>query len=364
MDSISTALDRHSSQLAREYEGLERLFSAQPAMTRHFLDSQAGSVLAGLEGSGTRIRFLLPDQIRLEGGETVTIPASSRARHVGGLIARMARAKRLSLLIRSLNDLEAGLNPALSVCGQLMRYALAHHLVYSRLPDGRPVQYRPESGEDIPSIPIGEAAPAGLLAGSDAVVEEDEPGPVQDRLQVPYVDAARRFYLPQWVAIGDEDRLLVGSLAEAEATLASLRGAVRLLEQAIAICPSLVADATYQRKRAGLLGQVVNQGRALARVHTHEIVSRIRSRSSAGSLNRGLSLSLPYFDDDSLSLQSYPVEVIPDGRILFVPAFVVRAMRLSQAKVRQDPHLGPTTRRHLLVQLASIESAFNGHSSH
>ena len=45
-----------------------------------------------------------------------------------------------------------------------------------------------------------------------------------------------------------------------------------------------------------------------------------------------------------------------------LPAFVVRAMRLSETQVRRDAHFSPSTRKHLLAQLTSIESAFNGHS--
>jgi hypothetical protein len=42
-------------------------------------------------------------------------------------------------------------------------------------------------------------------------------------LLVPYVEAARRFYLPQWVAFDDEGHLLVGGVNEAEANIASMQ---------------------------------------------------------------------------------------------------------------------------------------------
>jgi hypothetical protein len=355
-------IDQNVSQLVKDHESLVGLFAAQPAMTRHFLDSQAGSVLAGVEAGRIRIRYQLPDRIVLLDGTTLAIPSSSRPQQVGGLLARMRRADRLELLLSSLVSLEHSLNPGLSVCGSLLRYSLAHHILYRTLPDGRSVQYRPESSDDIPSIPVGIVPPGALLAGSDAVAEENGHSEPASRLQVPFVEAARRFYLPQWVAFGEDGRLLAGSMAEAEAMIASLQKSIRLLREALAFCPSLVADETYQRKRAGLLGQLVNQGRALARAYTGEIIAGVRARGAAGSLNRGLQISLPFFDDDSLSLQTYPVEVIPAGRILFIPAFVVRAARLSAAKVRQDRQFSTTTRRHLLAQLDMMEHAFNGHS--
>ena len=86
----------------------------------------------------------------------------------------------------------------------------------------------------------------------------------------------------------------------------------------------MVADEEYQRKRYGMLGQLVNQGRALARYEVEEIIQTIQKRAMAHDLNRGLSLSLPYFNDQTLTMEDYGFEVIPAGRIMFVPAFVVR----------------------------------------
>jgi hypothetical protein len=119
-----------------------------------------------------------------------------------------------------------------------------------------------------------------------------------------------------------------------------------------------VADHDYQRKRYGMLGQLVNQGRALARYETEEIIRTIRQRAAAQDLNRGLSLSLPYFDDQTLEIKLYDFEIIPAGRIMFVPAFVVRAARQEQAKVVQDTRLSHSTRVHLLGELKALEQAF------
>jgi len=41
-----------------------------------------------------------------------------------------------------------------------------------------------------------------------------------------------------------------------------------------------------------------------------------------------------------------------------VPAFVVRAVRQEAAKVAQDTRFNPSTRRHLLSELAMLEQAF------
>jgi hypothetical protein len=78
----------------------------------------------------------------------------------------------------------------------------------------------------------------------------------------------------------------------------------------------------------------------------------------AQDLNRGLSLSLPYFDDQVLAMKMRDFEVIPAGRIMFVPAFVVRAARLEQAKAGQDTRLSVSTRKHLLIELKMLEEVF------
>jgi hypothetical protein len=81
-------------------------------------------------------------------------------------------------------------------------------------------------------------------------------------------------------------------------------------------------------------------------------------RAEAQSLNRGLSLRLPYFDDQDLELQNHNFVVIPAGRIMFVPAFVVRAAREERAKISQDTRFSASTRKHLLVELQMLEDAF------
>ena len=72
-----------------------------------------------------------------------------------------------------------------------------------------------------------------------------------------------------------------------------------------------------------------------------------------------MSLTLPYFDDQQLEMRRFRFEVIPAGRIMFVPAFVVRAVREEQGKIAQDTRLSPSTRKYLLGQLELLEAAFD-----
>ena len=76
-------------------------------------------------------------------------------------------------------------------------------------------------------------------------------------------------------------------------------------------------------------------------------------------MNRGLSLSLPFFDDQALQMRLHDFEVVPAGRIMFTPAFVVRATQLEEAKVAQDTRLSPSTRKYLLAELRMLEHAFH-----
>jgi hypothetical protein len=131
-----------------------------------------------------------------------------------------------------------------------------------------------------------------------------------------------------------------------------------VLHHAVTIDPYFVADETYQRKRTGILGQLVNQGRAMSRFETQELITAMRRRVQANSLNRGFTIDLTYFDDQELAMKPYFVEIVPAGRIMFIPAFVVLAMRREYARIIQDTPLNSSTRKHLLALLAMLEQAF------
>jgi len=172
------------------------------------------------------------------------------------------------------------------------------------------------------------------------------------------VPSARRFFLPQWVALDENCKLLVKSYSEAEAMLLSMKNYLNILHATLELAPYMVADKAYQQKRYGMLGQLVNQGRALATYETQQIIQRIHERAARQDLNRGLSLNLPYFDDQSLEIRSFNLDIIPAGRIMFTSAFIVRAARQEQMKVAQDTRLSFSTRKNLLSNLARLEKGF------
>ena len=349
--------------MRQEYEQQHAHFNGQPPIIQRYFEVQAQQVGKAIEQNLSQIHFQLPDRV-VTGQRELLVPEESREQLAGGLVERLTRVDARTALRQRLVELESSSNLALVVAAGILRHAIAMHLVHTMLPSGRPVKYQTIEGEEIPSVPIpGDLEPeSAITASTDAIVEEGQAEDGRGELLVPFVPAARRFYLPQWVAFDDEGRLLINSINEAEAHLASMQRYLYLLHAAVGLAPYVVADDGYQEKRYGMLGQLVNQGRALARYQTLEMIHIIRRRAKANDLNRGLSLSLPYFDDQALEMRSHDFEVIPAGRILFVPAFVVRAVREEQAKVAQDTRRGPSTRKYLLAELALLEKAFEDYS--
>ncbi|MGE5223484.1 MAG: hypothetical protein ACM3PY_13695 [Omnitrophica WOR_2 bacterium] len=355
-----------ANQLRSSYESQLEIFQAQPALVQRFLEAQAQQIADAIVQRLPQVRFMLPDRIvnAADSGKTLTVPPDFREQMAGGLIDRITRNDLRLALRERLIELEQSTNRAVSLSAGLIRFTTVLYMVHNMLPSGRSVSYVAEDGEEIPTIPISSdmEPESAITAPTDAIVEEGQEEAGRGELLVPYVEYARRFYLPQWVAFDDRGNLLVNSVNEAEAHLASMERFLGILHAAVSLAPYIVIDEDYQRKRYGMLGQVINQGRALARYETSQIIQTIKRRASANDLNRGLSLSLPYFDDQELQMKTHEFEVIPAGRIMFVPAFVVRAAREEQVKVAQDTRLSPSTRKHLLDELSVLEQAFENTS--
>jgi hypothetical protein len=354
-----------TSQLRQEYQTCQNLFQAQPTLVQQYLGAQAASLAEAIVQGSHQVQFSLPDRVVLQPQEKDThvmlVPNEVRKQQIGGFINHQIRSDLCTALRLRIMDLEHSKNKAISISGILMRYALVIHMVHEMLPSGKSVQYKAPEGEEIPSIPVqNENVPgSGIIAMTDSISVENSRGEMgRGELVVPYVEAARRYFLPQWVAFDDEGHLLVGSVNDAEAEIASMQRYLSVLHAAVGMAPYMVADEEYQRKRYGILGQLVNQGRALASYELEEIIRTIKCRAASHDLDRGLNLSLPYFNDQTLALEIYDFNVIPAGRVMFVPAFVVLAVRAQGAKVAQDTYLNKSTRRHLLMELSTLEETF------
>ncbi len=354
------------AHLKDEYERVKAILAAQTAIVQRFIEAQARQIAEALIDSHSQVKFTLPDRViikvsQLDEAATVTVPESNRNQQIGGLMFRLSGKDLKEEVRHRLNELEQSPDQAISNSTSLLRYAVAQQLVYSMLPSGRSVEYRAVDGESIPSIPTADLEPeSAITQASDAIAQEGKSEAGRGDFQVPFVPAARRFYLPQWVAFDDADNLLAGTEKEAEAHVVSMQRYINILHMASSLAPYFIVDEEYQKKRYGMLGQLINQGRALARYKVNEMIRVIKERAKAGTLNRGLSLSIPYFDDQDLKLETSHLEIVPAGRIMFVPAFVVRAAREEAAKRAQDTRFNDSTRNHLMNILQALENAFTG----
>jgi hypothetical protein len=353
--------------LVEEYTSEQSLYSRQPIMVQRFLDSQSQKMIDAIRKNQMQAVFTFPDKVTPEGQDhPVQLPSALRDQEIGSVMNRLIRTDLRSILRQRLIELVESPEPSVSTAARLFRHSMAMTMVHTVLPAGRNVEYRTANGEEIPSEPVGtlQEPESAITQASDAIAEVGAEKEKRGDFQVPFVPAARKFYLPQWVVVDETGHLLVNSIAEAEAHITSMKQFLAVLHNAVALAPYIMVDPIYQQKRYGMLGQLVNQGRALALYETHDMVRIIKSRASANDLNRGLNLSLPYFDDQLLEVRTHNFEVIPAGRIMFVPAFVVRASREEQAKVAQDTRLSPSTRKYLLAELLVLEQAFINLSKH
>lgn len=353
------------NSLEQELKKNVALFHKQPAITQRFFEAQASQIADALIEHKTSLRFSLPDKLtrvnKTTGlDEVLTIPTDQRHQTAGGFVNKLTGKDIKDEVRHKIIELEHSPIEVVAIAGQLLQYAIATHLVHNVLPSGKNVQYTPEDeGELIASVPVTDDLPeSAITQSSDAITQEGGDSAGRGELQVPYIPYARKFYLPQWVSFDEKDELIVGSDKEAEANLSSMQQFVIILHLASSMASYIIADKVYQTKRYGMLGQLVNQGRALSRYRIRQIIDTIKSRSTAGQLNRGLSLSVPYFDDQDLKMGSSNFEVIPAGRIMFVPAFVVRAAKEEADKRRQDTRFNLSTRKHLLAGLRILEEAF------
>jgi len=350
-----------ATQLRLEYEHQNLLFDTQLPIIQRFLEAQAHQIADAYVERTQRVHFTLPDRvIASKGTEPIPVQQAVRDQHVGGLSDKLVRRDVHDTLRQRLTELEQSSEQAIVIAASLIRFASATHMIRNMLPSGRIVSYKAAEDDDIPSIPVSERIEpeSAITASTDAIAEEGNAEEGRGSLQVPYVPAARRFYLPQWVAFGDKGEMLVNTTKEAEAHIASMQHFLTVLFAARSLAPYMVADEEFEKKRYGMLGQLVNQGRALANHLSNEIISLIKKRAAEQSLNRGLSLRLPYFDDQDLRIETHDFVVIPAGRIMFVPAFVVRAALDEQAKIAQDTRFSPSTRRHLMAELQTLGMAF------
>ncbi|MEI7846916.1 MAG: hypothetical protein WCK35_14030 [Chloroflexota bacterium] len=359
------SIQNSGSYLRLEYVRHQVLFSAQPVIIQRFLEKQAAHLAQPVINDDLQVHFSLPDRVVGKPPSNaemaaMLVPGEIRSQTVGGWLRYFQKHDLGEELRTRLYSLEQSPDQAINTSASLLRYAIATHMIHNMLPSGRSISYRANGDDQIPTIPVETRGASGsaITASQDAIVEQNLPETGRGTLQVPFVPAAQRFFLPQWVAFGADGSLLVNSLSEAESSLLSMRRYVSILHKASSLAPYILADEEYQLKRYGIIGQIINQGRALAHYKTIQIIKKIRVRVMQGTLNRGLSISLPYFNDQELAMAETKLDVIPAGRIKFNTVFLIRSVRLHIAKVTQDTRLNSSTRKYLLQDLGLLEQSF------
>jgi hypothetical protein len=324
-----------SSLLRQEYDQLREILHLQPLATQRFVAAQAQRIGDALVRHATQVRFALPDQVLVADGETEPsfVPPRYRDQLIGrsGLIGRFSHIDLLQVVMRRLQDLELVDSREVSSAAKLLQYGIAIYLVHELLPAGDEVDADFETTAHLPAKPSS----------------------------LPAAEPTDCFYLSQWAAVDEHDRLLVKSVDEAKACLAAMQQYLQVLDFAQTLALYIVTDDQYRQKYYGMLNQLVSQGRALARHEVKAIILEIKNRAAQHELDQGLRLNVPYFDDQALALRMINFDVTPAGRVMFVPTFVVKAAREEQIKVLADTGLSPTTRQHLLHELKLLEQAFD-----
>lgn len=285
-----------------QYAQQQVRFHAQPLAVQQTLEIQAKLIARGIQERLSPIYFVLPEQIACEVDGTgqvqlQPVPPGLREQKIGALLGLLS----LSDIDQRLKTLEVEADPAVSTGAGLMRFSIALSLMRSVLPAGR----------------------------------------------------------REGVIFDENNNLLVNSIGEAKEKISAMRHSLDTLEHAQALAPYITADNDFQCKRHGLVGQMGSQGRALAHHELGEIIRLIRRRVEAHALNRGFTLSLPYFDDQNLEMKIHSFEVIPAGRVGFDPFFVVWAARYQQSEISNQKKMSPSTRDHLLDLLKTLERAFD-----
>jgi hypothetical protein len=353
-----------TSQLRQEYLAYQQWFKVQAASIRQLLHKQAVVLAEAILNNETRVYFSLPDQVLCPFTEkvieTIELPIANRRQKIGNFLDRLTNTKLQIELCERLSELEKSPDKGISISARLLRYAISEYMIHDLLPSGRSVVYAIPENDDIPNQPVNKQALSAFKASIHSIPKSVETQPVTESFDPAssYVNAALDFFMPQWVAFDSQQNLLIKDIQLAEAYISSMQHYLAVLDTAITIAPYMIADDIYLQKRYGIQGQLVNQGRALARYETNAIITAIQKRAAEHNLDRGLNLKVPYFDDRKFTIESYSFMIIPAGWIMFIPAFAVLASREQQFKVVQDKTLSFATRKHLIAELHDLELAF------
>ncbi len=295
---------------------------------QHFID-QAAQLLAAIQENRATVEFSLPEKVILCDPLTncyreERIPSRYHHQSLSRNLFQRNRSTLTNVLQR-LSDLQNSSHLYLSLSANILRYWIAR-LWFNQLPQG-------------------ESLPVNKRDSSDPA--EQKGNCRQERL------------FPQWILFDEAGQPLFSQPEEAKSRICSMEETLQSLLSTMAIDPSIVEEEAFLACYTSLITQWIEQGRAYCVYLTKTIASVIRRRESESTLNRGLSIRLPYFDDQLLEIKYLEIEVVPGGRITFEEFFLTQAVQQTKKRITADIKLSPTTRQHILAELTCLESYFS-----
>ena len=294
-----------AERLRQQYELLNwgtHALALQPAAVHAPIEQAAATIVSALLTPTYQFTLDLPSEIISDSSQVVKLnkPVTIRA---GSLIRRMRRIACHDELLKKLIDLSRHSDPATAQIIRLVNYRAAALILTEHIPD------------------------ASMIA------------------------AMRAFDIKK--------QRLCSTDEEVEAIIDQLITYVQRMQIAEQLYPGWMASDVYTEKRATLLRQVTEQGRAFAHVQTVRLIEKLKQAWQQGTIGGGLTVFIPYMDEHTYQLRKFRVEVMPNARIPFRPDFVVSACRLAEREVRQNPQYAQATRWQLLAQLDLITQAFD-----
>lgn len=327
------------------------LFKAQPQAIQSFFQDQARVITRAIEGGKTRLRFAFPEYVMLPlSGEQavyqkVSLAPRYRRQKVGTFLHAYHTHDLIASLIDRFSELQRSNNIALATGADLLRFLVAQQLLEALPENSGFIQWNEllldESGTH-PNTPLNQT----IQFRPEFTKGDDELAKLSS------------FYLPQWVAFDTNGVLIAPTEQDAQKRILFMQDYIHRLLLILALEPAIMEESAYQNRYKRMINQWIHQGQAYARYQTIEIIRTIRQRAHQNALNRGLSISLPYFDDQALELRTYDFEIIPAGRILFEPNFVVQTVEDAKLSVSADQSYSAGTKKHLLAELDLLQKSF------
>src|SRR3990172_421817 len=227
--------------LSEAYAAHRHRFAAQPAKTWRSVEAEAerlGLLLAKTEVVWHAI-FVLPDEVAIGSADEIRpVPADRRAQHVGTGLDRLRGRGLRATLRQHLLKLEQSSDRSVATGAKLIRHATAVWIV-------RHVgEFAVESPSDSGGQQLGSALDApngtdGTSQGSTQIENGGLPAPAFAWFVPGTIDGeGGPFFVPEWAAFDDQDRLLVDSPAQAESYLGLLQDSLAAPRAALSLSPS------------------------------------------------------------------------------------------------------------------------------